>query len=236
MSKGLKVAMVVIIALCAMYLWSYLVPMGPHSVSKTDAVTWEYSSEEFDVDLPSSYIQFPIPRVGLPMRANTFIVEDCAAQSIADFVESRYQGDDDSIKAYLVCRVVHSNLTYIDDCIDYWKYPWETVRDGGGDCEDFAILICSVLKCMGVESVMLMEPGHATIGIFVESGTVDDAVCYLGKEYIAYNSTTVHRFTEGEFTPYIVVGYELNLWNWAEIVLYGGLILICLYAIARKES
>jgi predicted transglutaminase-like cysteine proteinase len=35
---------------------------------------------------------------------------------------------------------VNSNINYVDDKIDYWQSPSETIKLKTGDCEDYAIL------------------------------------------------------------------------------------------------
>lgn len=45
---------------------------------------------------------------------------------------------------------VASNIKYeTDSGGDYWKLPRETIRDKKGDCEDYAILLCSLLRRAG---------------------------------------------------------------------------------------
>ena len=43
------------------------------------------------------------------------------------------------------------NLTYQKEKIDYWKTPEETIKDKGGDCDDFAILAQEILKDLSLE-------------------------------------------------------------------------------------
>ena len=40
-------------------------------------------------------------------------------------------------------------LVYIPDSGDYWSTPGETLARGGGDCEDLAIILGTVLKAVG---------------------------------------------------------------------------------------
>jgi len=48
------------------------------------------------------------------------------------------------------------NLTYQYDKEDYWKRPEETLRDKGGDCEDFAILVRDFLKKKGYKVYLFL--------------------------------------------------------------------------------
>jgi hypothetical protein len=61
---------------------------------------------------------------------------------------------------------VASNVQYEEDPGgEYWKLPCETIRDGRGDCEDYAILLCSLLRHSGydAESVYVIV-GHSEVG------------------------------------------------------------------------
>ena len=42
-------------------------------------------------------------------------------------------------------------FTYQSDADDYWKSPEETIKDNGGDCEDYAILVDMVLSDFGYD-------------------------------------------------------------------------------------
>ncbi len=44
---------------------------------------------------------------------------------------------------------MHVNLRYIPDKYAEWKQPWEMIKDGGGDCEDYAILAALFLNKLG---------------------------------------------------------------------------------------
>lgn len=48
-----------------------------------------------------------------------------------------------------------TNFTYQKEkfkFIDYWKRPEETLRDKGGDCEDFAFLVDRILSDLGYDT------------------------------------------------------------------------------------
>ena len=52
---------------------------------------------------------------------------------------------------------VATNIRYRSDrenfgLNDYWQFPLETLERGSGDCEDIAILLCSLLRSYGVQS------------------------------------------------------------------------------------
>lgn len=70
----------------------------------------------------------------------------------------------------LVLSFVQSVLTYQREDGEYPRYPVESVVDGVGDCEDYAILGAALLKDMGYEVALLFVPGHAALGV----GGADD--------------------------------------------------------------
>jgi len=50
------------------------------------------------------------------------------------------------------------NFTYQKEALgkDYWKTPKETIKDKGGDCEDFAILTQHILKKLGYNAQFIV--------------------------------------------------------------------------------
>jgi len=66
------------------------------------------------------------------------------------------------------------DFTYQAEEGDYWKSPKETIRDKGGDCEDFAILVDHVLSDLGYRTFLLAiyfsdgNAGHAVAIVKIE--------------------------------------------------------------------
>jgi hypothetical protein len=54
-----------------------------------------------------------------------------------------------------------------DERGEYPRYPIETLVDGGGDCEDTAILLAAILDAWGLDCVLLSPPGHMALGLAV---------------------------------------------------------------------
>jgi hypothetical protein len=55
-----------------------------------------------------------------------------------------------------------------DERGEYPRYPIETLVDGGGDCEDTAILLAAILDAWGLDCVLLSPPGHMALGLAVQ--------------------------------------------------------------------
>ncbi len=48
---------------------------------------------------------------------------------------------------------------------DYPSYPLETLERGNGDCEDLSILLSSLLRHEGFDSILLIMPAHAAVAV-----------------------------------------------------------------------
>lgn len=57
-------------------------------------------------------------------------------------------------------RWMKDNLKYISEEKEYWKSPDETVEDGGGDCEDFAILVQDRLQQHNIKVKIIVIVWH----------------------------------------------------------------------------
>jgi hypothetical protein len=62
------------------------------------------------------------------------------------------------------------NLSYTSDrettgFDEYPRFPYETIYDGGGDCEDTSILASSILKELGYKVALLQFPNHVAVGL-----------------------------------------------------------------------
>lgn len=70
---------------------------------------------------------------------------------------------------------------------EYWKYPLETITDRGGDCEDSAILLASMLKEAGFDVALIIFEDHVGVGI---DGNFSGSCFKLGgKKYFYVEST-----------------------------------------------
>jgi transglutaminase-like putative cysteine protease len=81
-----------------------------------------------------------------------------------------YRTDYEVIKNWVVDHISYRYDREAYGVPDYWQFPSETIRLGHGDCEDFALLLCSLLRAAGwpAEDVFVIlgigrfeEVGHA---------------------------------------------------------------------------
>ena len=57
---------------------------------------------------------------------------------------------------------------------NYWATPIETIEAGSGDCEDQAVLICSLIESIGGTARIFITDSHAFAGIYI-GDTLDQA-------------------------------------------------------------
>ncbi|UCD13920.1 MAG: hypothetical protein JSW60_00445 [Thermoplasmatales archaeon] len=82
------------------------------------------------------------------------------------------------------------HLEYVEDVTesDYPRYPFESLKDAKGDCEDKAILIASILDSSGYNVSLLKLPSHVAVGVHLdESATTYD---YYIEEYYFLETTS----------------------------------------------
>ncbi|WP_318785287.1 hypothetical protein [Methanimicrococcus hacksteinii] len=80
---------------------------------------------------------------------------------------------------------------------EYPRYPIETLVDGGGDCEDSAILAAALLLEMGYGVVLLELPGHMALGVAGSENISGTYYEYEGSRYY-YVETTASGYKFGE--------------------------------------
>ncbi len=96
--------------------------------------------------------------------------DDPFVEKVAEHILSKTEGFSDLQKAEAVLSFVQSSIAYTSDeklygTKEFWAFPVETLYLHRGDCEDTAILFCSISTAMDLESVLLDYDGHMAAGI-----------------------------------------------------------------------
>lgn len=178
--------------------------------------TWSYDGREFMVGMDLLYSEVYMDtytdgyhniRMGLGQEHDSrFLSADASyVRTLASELERMTEGMDDVSRAGMVLTFVQT-IPYITDegsrgSSEFWKYPSETLWDGGGDCEDSSILYASLMSCMGYRTCVAVFSEHAMAGIVLD-GVPED------------HDTFIHEgvtFTFAETT-----GTSLGLWKTAD--------------------
>lgn len=119
------------------------------------------------------------------------------------------------------------NLDYIEDTTedDYPYYPVETLftGKGGGDCEDKAILIASILYKLGYDIALIRLPNHMAVGVHLSESAIPDKEYYV-ENYYFLETTTPDKYcgsipsqyedSSSEATVYPIKSRPLLIHNW----------------------
>jgi len=225
--KATDVACAVLAVVLMVMISSYLVPPQPVYVDETE----EFEVGGITVDMPSEYVQLPTLRTGLPFRLAMFSGNDSVAEQLAHAVDK--PGEDMWYRAYQVSLFVYRNIEYANDPYDMWKLPWETVRDGEGDCEDMAVLAHSMLLALNIDSVLVCTHHHVLLG--VNTGEMDGhGVWHYGKWYQLMEVGGIPGFAEYE--PYLTMSAGVNVGGLLMFQLYVVLFILLVSAIYGKQT
>ncbi len=229
----IRILGVAALVIALVLLWGCLVPPTIIVVDEWEEKELTWGHEVITVDIPKEYIQVPTLRLGFFQNLTPFFTDDPVATRIAEQLDTG-QSTEDKVKTVL--KWVNANITYESETIaDYWKLPWETVRDGCGDCEDYAILEAAILLKMGVDVILLQSPHHAFIGVCT-GDVYEQCTWYDGKCYGHVNTYGSGSIGTEERDVFCVAPAYHNLWYYAEILVYtivAYILMTCM--INRKE-
>lgn len=152
------------------------------SYLEEDSVYIHITEEEYRASMIEMGIRSGMTFKEIP---DTFVREERAVRVIADYLMDKYPTDYERARgAAMLCQ---SAIRYCsDDALygysEYWARPTETLYNMAGDCEDTAILFCSLCKCMNIKTVLLVSPEHVASAVCVPC--VREPYCVVdGEEY-----------------------------------------------------
>ena len=89
------------------------------------------------------------------------VVDDDELRELASAIVEDYNEKEGKVNA--IYRYIVEDFTYIEDPehTESIQSPFETLDLGGGDCEDLAILACSLLENTGIKTYLVLTEGHA---------------------------------------------------------------------------
>ncbi|WP_436909043.1 transglutaminase-like domain-containing protein [Halosimplex marinum] len=162
---------------------------------------------EFTLSIPKAQYRYykTRPRIG---DYGAYVSDDFDDESIAGLADTIEQfGDRNDLSTretvdHAIAWV--QGMEYTQDkpatgYNEYPKYPFETLVDRGGDCEDTAILLAAVLQAMGYGVVLLLLPdaNHMAVGVAGEDDISGSYYEHEGQRYY-YVETTGSGWTVGE--------------------------------------
>ncbi|MFT0898168.1 transglutaminase-like domain-containing protein [Candidatus Methanoprimaticola sp. MG2] len=198
LKAGILIFVIMTSTLCLVPLSNFIIiPEGDYS--ETEEVSYRYLGTEFTIEVPLT--SGPAIRRGMDCQLWQFVTpSDHAVRQLAH--------DISVIKEWKSDRELASYALYwVQDCIDYvydwethgtgeyWQLPCDTLRLGTGDCEDQALLLVSICIALGLDTVLVFEPGHVSTGIRVdEIRSTDNTVTFNDDVYVAADPTGTRTF------------------------------------------
>ena len=83
-----------------------------------------------------------------------------AALFVAEYPDCLHWSWESTHEVSALATFTINNLVYIGEEGEHWKCPLETWYDGGGDCDDFAIFQCAMLRYLGCSGTLLLVYGY----------------------------------------------------------------------------
>ena len=107
-----------------------------------------------------------------------------------------------------VNRYVNNVYEYEEEMTDYWKTPQEFVHDGGGDCEDFAIMKYMLLLNLGfADEDMDVVVGH------VKGEAHAVLTLRLGRKLLVLDNQT-NKLLDKNYFKQMKVAFRINRNGW----------------------
>lgn len=225
--KGVSVVLAVIVMAL---LSPYIIPPQPLYVEETE----EFEIGGITVDIPSKYVQIPTLRTGLPVRLSMYCSYDSVAAQLAEAIDDPEAST--WYRAYLVSEFVGDNIEYRCDRFDDWKLPWETVRDGYGDCEDKAILAQAMLTSMNIDSVLVLTAHHVLVAVNTGE-TYGYGVWHDGKWYQFMELDGGRTPGTTQVNPvYLTMDSGFNIYQLLMMEVYIVLLILLVSVICGKQT
>ena len=194
---------------------AYLLGLGgriqAREISESVLLTWTFKGMDFTWS--TTYRQEDLTYYRNRDRPSTIDYSVYAADRVDDrYMEQlvglfrklarRYDMNGLEIVDFIVSFV--QNLPYTEDSVtspydEYPRFPLETLIEGGGDCEDTAILTATLLKELGQDVMLIRLPGHMAVG--VACGECDGTYYVAAGKRYYYIETTGAGWGIGQIPP-----------------------------------
>ncbi|MGA1794186.1 MAG: hypothetical protein ACMUHM_09560 [Thermoplasmatota archaeon] len=147
---------------------------------RREGVYWEYPVNVLEMRNTTASFELKKNPPYFYDKVNDLVKEDRVLVRSMVENDTRLSGDytvQSIVEAFLFVR---SSLEYIpdpDNGRNEWISPMTCLLEGGGDCEDFSILLGSIITAMGGNSRIIITSGHAFNAVYIgENESVLDRI------------------------------------------------------------
>ncbi len=158
---------------------------------------YKYSNWTFHLEIPEEDYRY-YQNVDRTMIKNySYYVKDPTDDVYLAALANKFQegsySDLDMVKNVILFV---QSLEYLDDKVgtgydEYPKFPLETLVDLGGDCEDSAILLASLLRELGYGAVLVQFQNHMGVGVKGDESLPGSYFEYKNQRYYYVETTSL---------------------------------------------
>ncbi len=154
--RGVWVYFVAIFIILIMTFWvlaNYVAPIdpSPQQISSLEDVKAKFSGDWHESLLPRKDVYSAMNITSMKPVANFISTTACSGKRVC-YAKALY-------------LFVRNTIKYINDPLqqDFIQAPEETLLTGGGDCDDGAVLLASLLGGIGIETEFVFKPEHVLL-------------------------------------------------------------------------
>lgn len=147
-------------------------------ITHTNSLGKEYSTKgttTYTIEGRNYFSWSDKPSVSMYVTPNQPAIKQFASRSTGGLATYA-----NSIEQLLAAKWIFANMraygikyvTDVHSTADYVQFPYDTLKNKGGDCEDNAIFFASMLEAIGMTSVIIVIPGHAYSGYVNKEGYI----------------------------------------------------------------
>ena len=196
-----------------------VIATGSFSVNTSDIVdvktfNWKHNNFDWHLEIPEIDFLFDYySNLDRPQSQDYGLYvfdphDDPYIDLLVDSLMSDFNSDNDVDKINYAASFVQAR-DYIEDSLtdksyEYPRYPVETLfngNNGGGDCEDLAILTAAILDNMGYNIALIRLPDHMAVGVSLGVNQVPDYEYFTNSYYYleATNKNSPVGFIPSEY-------------------------------------
>jgi len=205
------------------YSWSCPVSFSGNTVvTETVSETVTYDNADYITAESSDAVRQAT--VDDPTPVSLIDPDDADVQIIVAYLSSITSGMTDLQKATVILYWVQTAIVYETDLelygqTEYWATPIECLFNAHGDCEDTAVLFCSIASAMGFQVALVGFSDHMGAAIIVDG--ISDGQTYTstdGEVYTYCETATDQAWLPGNISAsYANASYSLTEYTPQEV-------------------
>ncbi len=155
--------------------------------------TWSFEGRPWSwtYSIHDDWFQYYKNKPRSPTGSIYVTYQDDAIKAIAKELKKAAESNNYHVTSFVLSFI--QGLSYV---LDYntgydelHKYPVETLVESNGDCEDTAYFAAAIIRAMDIDVLLVLLPGHITIGIWTDSNQSGTYYELNGRRYYYFETT-----------------------------------------------